>query len=148
VQVRDSSTKEVRFSGGDRRARGCRSSQPASESTGESRRLSINDLQNICNPLDALEAKLKNKHLVELELIWKSDYIPDDLRKEKKYLIIYILTSTRSVCQSGTSGTKFPSWIFDNSLSNLVFLWLVDCKNCLCLPLLGILSCLKILDRD
>ena len=35
LQVRDSSNKEVRFSGGDRRARDCRSSQPASESTGE-----------------------------------------------------------------------------------------------------------------
>ena len=78
MQVRDSSTKEVRFSGGDRRARGCHSSQPASESTNKNRRLSINDVQNICNPLDALEANLKNKHIVELELIWKSDYIPDD----------------------------------------------------------------------
>jgi len=35
LQVRDSSTKEVWFSGGDRRAKDSRSSQPASESTGE-----------------------------------------------------------------------------------------------------------------
>jgi len=33
--VRDSSTKEFRFSSGDRKARECRSSQPASESAGE-----------------------------------------------------------------------------------------------------------------
>ena len=31
LQVRDSSNKEVRFSGGDRRAKGCRSSHPAKQ---------------------------------------------------------------------------------------------------------------------
>jgi len=31
-------------------------------------------------------------------------------------------------------GTQFPGWVFDNSLSNLVFLQLWNCKYCLCLP--------------
>jgi len=35
--------------------------------------------------------------------------------------------------------------VFDNSLSNLVFLWLENCKYCLCLPPLGLLSSLKTL---
>ncbi|KAG2383788.1 putative disease resistance RPP13-like protein [Vigna angularis] len=110
-------------------------------------RLSINELQNIVNPLDALEANLKNKQLVKLKLIWNSNYIPDDTMKEKKVLenlqpsnqLEHL--SIRSYC-----GTQFPSWVFDNSLSNLVYLELKDCKYCLCLPPLGQLSSLKILD--
>ncbi|XP_068501331.1 putative disease resistance protein At3g14460 [Phaseolus vulgaris] len=46
------------------------------------------------------------------------------------------------------SGTEFPSWVFDNSLSNLVFLKLEDCKYCLCLPPLGLLSSLKTLEIE
>jgi len=98
-------------------------------------RLSINEVQSIVNPLDALEANLKNKHLVELELKWKFDRIPDDTRNEKKILENLQPSkhlerlSIRSYC-----GTQFPSWVFDNSLSNLVFLCLDDCKYCQCLP--------------
>ncbi|XP_014502938.1 putative disease resistance RPP13-like protein 1 [Vigna radiata var. radiata] len=109
-------------------------------------RLSINEVQNIVNPLDALEANLKNKHLMELNLIWHRNQIPDDPRKEKKVLenlqpsnqLEHL--SIRSYC-----GTQFPSWIFDNSLSNLVSLELENCKYCLCLPPLGLLSSLKTL---
>ncbi|XP_047175433.1 putative disease resistance RPP13-like protein 1 [Vigna umbellata] len=109
-------------------------------------KLSINELQNIVNPLDALEANLKNKPLVELNLIWYRNQIPDDPRKEKKVLenlqpsnqLEHL--SIRSYC-----GTQFPSWVFDNSLSNLVSLYLEDCKYCLCLPPLGLLSSLKTL---
>ncbi|KOM56826.1 hypothetical protein LR48_Vigan10g271800 [Vigna angularis] len=109
-------------------------------------RLSINELQNIVNPLDALEANLKNKQLVELKLIWNWNHIPDDPMKNKKVLenlqpsnqLEHL--SIRSYC-----GTQFPSWVFDNSLSNLVSLELEDCKYCLCLPPLGLLSSLKTL---
>ncbi|WVZ14198.1 hypothetical protein V8G54_011764 [Vigna mungo] len=110
-------------------------------------RLSINELQNIVNPLHALEANLKNKQLVELNLIWNLNHIPDDPRKEKKVLENLQPSnqlerlSIRSYC-----GTQFPSWVFDNSLSNLVFLELEDCKYCLCLPPLGLLSSLKTLE--
>ncbi|XP_047175439.1 putative disease resistance protein At3g14460 [Vigna umbellata] len=109
-------------------------------------RLSINELQNIENPLDALEANLKDKHLVGLKLLWNSNHIPNDRRKVKKVLenlqpsnqLEHLLI--RSYC-----GTKFPSWVFDNSLSNLVSLELKNCKYCLCLPSLGLLSSLKTL---
>jgi len=40
-------------------------------------------------------------------------------------------------------GTRFPDWFGDNSLSNLVFLTLSNCKNCVLLPPLGILPSLK-----
>ncbi|ESW23316.1 hypothetical protein PHAVU_004G036600 [Phaseolus vulgaris] len=110
-------------------------------------KLSINDVQNIMNPLDALEANVKDKHLVELELKWKSDHIPDDPRKEKEVLQnLQPSKHLEDLKISNYNGTEFPSWVFDNSLSNLVFLQLQDCKHCLCLPPLGILSSLKDLE--
>ena len=40
-------------------------------------------------------------------------------------------------------GTQFSSWLFDNSLLNLVSLRLEDCKYCLLLPSVGLLPFLK-----
>ncbi|ESW22939.2 hypothetical protein PHAVU_004G008200 [Phaseolus vulgaris] len=109
--------------------------------------LSINDLQNIFNPLDASEANVKDKHLVHLELEWKSDHIPNDTRKEKKVLEnLQPNTHLKRLFICNYSGIEFPSWVFDNLLSNLVFLKLEDCKYCLCLPPLGLLSSLKTLE--
>jgi len=109
--------------------------------------LSIKEVQNIVNPLDALEANLKTKqHLVKLELEWKSNNIPDDPRKEREVLE-NLQPSNHLECLSirNYSGTEFPNWLFNNSLSNLVFLKLEDCKSCLCFPPLGLLSLLKTL---
>jgi len=108
--------------------------------------LSMKELQNILNPLYALEANLKNKHLVKLKLEWKSDYIPDDPRKEKEVLEnLQPSKQLEGLSIRSYGGTQFPSWLFNNSLSNLVFLVLEDCKYCLCLPPLGLLSSLKTL---
>ncbi|KAK8469873.1 hypothetical protein PHAVU_004G008740 [Phaseolus vulgaris] len=110
-------------------------------------RLSINDVQNILNPLDALEANVKDKHLVELELDWKSNQSPDDPRKEKEVLQnLQSSNHLKHLLIKNYSGIEFPSWVFDNSLSNLVFLRLENCKYCLCLPPLGLLSSLKTLE--
>ncbi|XP_047175431.1 putative disease resistance protein At3g14460 [Vigna umbellata] len=109
-------------------------------------RLSINELQNISNPLDALEANLKNKPLVQLKLIWNGNHIPDDPRKEKKVLEnLQPSNQLEHFSIYNYGGTQFPGWVFDNSLSNLVSLWLADCKYCLCLPPFGLLSSLRIL---
>ncbi|WVZ14206.1 hypothetical protein V8G54_011772 [Vigna mungo] len=109
-------------------------------------KLSINELQNIVNPLDALEANLKNHHLVELELRWSLNHIPDDPRKEQKVLEnLQPSKQLKSLKINNYGGTQFPSWVFDNSLSNLVSLWLADCKYCLCLPPFGLLSSLRML---
>ncbi|KAK8469933.1 hypothetical protein PHAVU_004G013200 [Phaseolus vulgaris] len=109
-------------------------------------RLSINDVQNILNPLDALEANVKDKHLVKLELKWKSNHIPYDPRKEKKVLEnLQPHKHLERLFIWNYSGIEFPSWVFDNSLSNLVFLKLENCKHCLCLPPIGLLSSLKTL---
>ncbi|XP_014502954.1 putative disease resistance RPP13-like protein 1 [Vigna radiata var. radiata] len=110
-------------------------------------RLSINEVQNITNPLDALEANLKNQHLVELELKWNSKHILNDPKKEKK--ILENLQPPKQLEGLGISNygsTHFPSWLFNNSLTNLVFLRLEDCKYCIFLPPLGLLSSLKTLE--
>nr|XP_007151801.1 hypothetical protein PHAVU_004G076000g [Phaseolus vulgaris]ESW23795.1 hypothetical protein PHAVU_004G076000g [Phaseolus vulgaris] len=89
--------------------------------------LSINDVQNILNHLDALKANVKDKHLVELELNWKSDHIPDDPRKEKDVLQnLQPSKHLENLSIRNYNGIEFPSWVFDNSLSNLVFLLLQD----------------------
>nr|ACJ22816.1 NBS-LRR type putative disease resistance protein CNL-B19 [Phaseolus vulgaris] len=107
-------------------------------------RLSINDVQNIGNPLDALKANLKDKRLVELKLKWKSDHMPDDARKENEVLQnLQPSKHLEDLSIWNYNGTEFPSWEFDNS--NLVFLRLENCKYCLCLPPLGLLSSLKTL---
>nr|XP_007151083.1 hypothetical protein PHAVU_004G016500g [Phaseolus vulgaris]ESW23077.1 hypothetical protein PHAVU_004G016500g [Phaseolus vulgaris] len=107
-------------------------------------RLSINDVQNIGNPLDALKANLKDKRHVKLELKWKLDHMPDDARKENEVLQnLQPSKHLEDLSIWNYNGTEFPSWEFDNS--NLVFLELRNCKYCLCLPPLGLLSSLKIL---
>nr|AAK61316.1 NBS-LRR resistance-like protein B11 [Phaseolus vulgaris]AAK61320.1 NBS-LRR resistance-like protein B11 [Phaseolus vulgaris] len=108
-------------------------------------RLSINDVQNIGNPLDALKANLKDKRLVELELQWKSDHITDDPKKEKEVLQnLQPSIHLEKLSIISYNGREFPSWEFDNS--NLVILKLANCKYCLCLPPLGLLSSLKTLE--
>ncbi|ESW22946.2 hypothetical protein PHAVU_004G008620 [Phaseolus vulgaris] len=109
-------------------------------------RLSINDVQNILNPLDALEANLKDKHLVGLKLKWKLNHVTDDPKKEKEVLQnLQPSNLLENLSITNYSGTEFPSWVFDNSLSNLVFLNLKNFKYCLCLPPIGLLSSLKTL---
>ncbi|KAK8469915.1 hypothetical protein PHAVU_004G009527 [Phaseolus vulgaris] len=107
-------------------------------------RLSIIDVQNIGNPLDALKANLKDKRLVKLELNWKWNHVPDDPKKEKEVLQnLQPSNHLKKLSIRNYNGREFPSWEFDNS--NMVILKLGNCKYCLCLPPLGLLSSLKTL---
>ncbi|XP_027915942.1 putative disease resistance protein At3g14460 [Vigna unguiculata] len=110
-------------------------------------RLSIKELQNIINSSDALVMDLKNKtHLVTLKLKWNKNHILDNPRKEKK--VLENLQPSKYLETLGINnygGMEFPNWVFDNSLPNLVFLQLKNCKYILCLPPLGLLSSLKTL---
>nr|XP_007150945.1 hypothetical protein PHAVU_004G007900g [Phaseolus vulgaris]ESW22939.1 hypothetical protein PHAVU_004G007900g [Phaseolus vulgaris] len=108
-------------------------------------RLSINDVQNIGNPLDALKANLKDKRLVELVLQWKWNHVTDDPKKEKEVLQnLQPSNHLETLSIRNYNGREFPSWEFDNS--NMVILKLGNCKYCLCLPPLGLLSSLKTLE--
>ncbi|KAH1217401.1 putative disease resistance RPP13-like protein 1 [Glycine max] len=108
-------------------------------------RLSIEELQNIVNPLDALAADLKNKtHLLDLELKWNEHQNLDDSIKERQ--VLENLQPSRHLEKlsiGNYGGTQFPSWLLDNSLCNVVWLSLKNCKYCLCLPPLGLLPLLK-----
>ncbi|KAL2335056.1 hypothetical protein Fmac_016269 [Flemingia macrophylla] len=112
--------------------------------------ISIVELDNIENPSYALAANLKNKtHLNELELEWRRNHIPDDPRKENE--VLENLQPSKHLTDlsiSNYAGTQIPSWLFDNSLSNLKSLRFVDCKYLLLLPPLGNLPFLKVLSIE
>jgi len=108
--------------------------------------LTIDDLQNIENPSDALEADLKSKpHLVGLQFKWnfigsssvdstKAEDVIENLRPSK-YL--------KNLSIRNYIGKQFPNWLLHNSLPNLVSLVLDDCRSCERLPPLGLLPFLK-----
>nr|KYP31960.1 Putative disease resistance RPP13-like protein 1 [Cajanus cajan] len=111
-------------------------------------RLQIRNLQNIQNPSEALALDLTNKtQLVEIDLAWDQKLILDDPRKEDEIIIdnLKLPKHLEQLSIKGYGGTQFPSWLFDNSLSNVVSLRLEGCKFCPRLPPLGRLSFLKFL---
>ncbi|XP_061362206.1 putative disease resistance RPP13-like protein 1 [Gastrolobium bilobum] len=106
--------------------------------------LSISELQNIVNPSDALAANLLNKiHLVNLHLAW-SEKSHDDSQKEREVLEkLQPSKHLKKLSLTNYGGTRFADWFGDNSLSNVVSLKLINCKNCILLPPLGLLPYLK-----
>ncbi|KAF3945678.1 hypothetical protein CMV_027967 [Castanea mollissima] len=107
--------------------------------------LCISKLQNVASAKDAAEANLVEKpHLDELVLEWGDDTV--DLENDGdvlKQLVPH--TNLKKLSISFYSGTRFPHWLGDFSFSNLFFLRLSSCKNCIDLPLLGQLPSLKVL---
>ncbi|CAJ1977959.1 unnamed protein product [Sphenostylis stenocarpa] len=107
--------------------------------------ITIEHLENILNPLDAMAADLKSKtNLVELTLKWNDSWNFADLMKESE--VLENLQPSKyleklSIWNYG--GTQFPSWLVNSSLSNVVSLSLENCKFCVCLPPLGLLPYLK-----
>jgi len=110
--------------------------------------LSIWNLKNIWNSVDALEADLKNKsHLVVLTLEWGWNRKSIDSKKEEDVIENLQPSKTLkelSICRYG--GKRFPNWLLDNSLCNMVRLALVGCESCERLPPLGLLPFLKVLN--
>nr|AAS49214.1 disease resistance protein [Glycine max] len=106
--------------------------------------LSIENLQNVENPSDALAVDLKNKtHLVELELKWDSDW---NQNRERDEIVIENLQPSKhleKLTMRNYGGKQFPSWLSDNSSCNVVSLTLENCQSCQRLPPLGLLPFLK-----
>jgi len=109
--------------------------------------LLIWNLRNIWNSMDALEADLKNKaNLVALTLGWGWNENPIDSKKEEE--VIENLQPSKNLKELSIirySGKRFPNWLLDNSLWNMVSLELVECESCQGLPPLGLLPFLKVL---
>ncbi|QCD85627.1 disease resistance protein RPM1 [Vigna unguiculata] len=105
--------------------------------------LSIGELQNIENSVDASEAYLKNKTLlVKLKLQWRQERYSIDSKKEEE--VIKNLQPSENLKELSIlhyGGKQFPNWL--HLLSNLVSLELIGCKSCERLPPLGLLSFLK-----
>ncbi|RDX96337.1 putative disease resistance RPP13-like protein 1, partial [Mucuna pruriens] len=106
-------------------------------------RLSLEQLQNIENPSDALAAYLKNKtQLVELALGWNQNGESGDSWKEMKVLEnLQPSRHLKKLSISNYGGKVFPNWFID--LSVVVSLSLANCKNCRRLPSFGVLPFLK-----
>ena len=107
--------------------------------------LSILNLQNVVNDMDALEANLKKKeNLDDLVLVWDPNAIDGDSENQTRVLEhLQPHTKVKRLMIQHYYGIEFPKWLGDPSFMNLVFLQLKDCKSCSSLPPLGQLQSLK-----
>jgi len=107
--------------------------------------LSIEELQNIENSLDALESDMKNKTLLmNLTLRWGWNGSSSDSKKEEE--VFENLQPSRNLKELSIfryGGKQFPNWLVENSLWNMVSLELHSCKCCQRFPPLGLLPFLK-----
>ncbi|KAK2988286.1 hypothetical protein RJ640_017503, partial [Escallonia rubra] len=108
--------------------------------------LSIIGLHNVMDAQDAREANLTCKQgLEELEMVWSSD-VDDSRNKMIEKEVIELLkpsTNLRSLKVKHYGGMEFPSWLGDQSFSQLAHISLSDCRDCTSLPSLGHLPSLK-----
>ena len=107
--------------------------------------LSILNLQNVVNAMDALEANLKEKEdFDDLVFIWDPNAINSDPKNQTRVLKqLQPHTKVKRLNIQHYHGTGFPKWLGYPSFMKLVFLQLEDCKSCSSLPPLGQLQSLK-----
>ncbi|KAK3018180.1 hypothetical protein RJ639_002798 [Escallonia herrerae] len=108
--------------------------------------LSIIGLHNVMDAQDAREANLTCKQgLEELEMVWSSN-VDDSRNKMIEKEAIELLkpsTNLRKLEVKHYGGMEFPSWLGDQSFSQLAHISLSDCRDCTSLPSLGHLPSLK-----
>ncbi|XP_060170995.1 putative disease resistance protein RGA3 [Lycium barbarum] len=91
---------------------------------------------------EAREAEMNKKHLNELELQWEQ--YPDDFISVEDILeCLQPHVSLKELTISFYSGFRFPTWMSNSYLYNIVSITLVECKSCSDLPSLGGLQSLK-----
>ncbi|XP_058225759.1 putative disease resistance RPP13-like protein 1 [Rhododendron vialii] len=105
--------------------------------------ISITGLQNVKSGHDALEAKMsEKKHLEKLALEW--DSTTEDSQNARDVLgKLEPHTNLKHLEIKNYGGTRFPTWLGNQSFCNMVSLCLVNCENCFFLPPLGQMPSLK-----
>ncbi|XP_058182062.1 putative disease resistance RPP13-like protein 1 [Rhododendron vialii] len=105
--------------------------------------IAIAGLQNVTSGNDALEAKLREKkHLEKLALEWGST--TEDSEKARDVLEkLEPHTLLKQLQIKNYGGTRFPTWLGDQSFCKMESLRLENCGFCFSLPSLGQLPSLK-----
>jgi len=108
-------------------------------------KLSILQLQNVNDPFEAFQANMKMKERIdELALEWDCGSTSSDSQIQSVVLEdLRPSTNLKSLTIKGYGGNCFPNWLSDSLFSNLVYLKISNCHDCLWLPPLGQLGNLK-----
>ncbi|XP_045815248.1 putative disease resistance protein At3g14460 [Trifolium pratense] len=108
-------------------------------------KLSISQLQNVNDLFEADEANMKMKDQIdELALEW--DCGSNVSNSQTQSVVLEHLrpsTKLKSLTIKGYGGINFPKWLGDSLFSNMVYLRISNCDDCLWLPPLGQLGNLK-----
>ncbi|XP_049380476.1 putative disease resistance protein At3g14460 [Solanum stenotomum] len=109
--------------------------------------VSVLELQNVVDRMDAVKAKMKEKnHVDKLSLEWSESSSADNSQTERDILDeLCPHKNIKEVEITGYRGTTFPNWFADPLFLKLVQLSIDNCKNSYSLPALGQLPCLKFL---
>ncbi|XP_057749241.1 putative disease resistance protein At3g14460 isoform X2 [Arachis stenosperma] len=105
-------------------------------------KLCISKLENVIDPSDACQAKLKEKKQIEeLSLEWSHSILEDSHQVVLEHL--QPSTNLKKLTVKCYGGTCFPNWLGDSSFGNIVRLIIEACHHCSSLPPLGRLHSLK-----
>jgi len=111
-------------------------------------KLTILNLHNVIDSMEAVAANLKSKEQIE-ELVLRWGEQTEDHQIEKNVLdVLQPSTNLKKLTIDYYGGKSFPSWLGDSSFSNMMYLSISNCEYCLTLPSLGKLSSLKDLRID
>ncbi|KAJ6370980.1 hypothetical protein OIU77_001482 [Salix suchowensis] len=108
--------------------------------------LSIKDLDNVQGLADAQNANLARKtYLQSLSLSWREDESSSlsGANSEDVLCALEPHSNMKKLQISGYHGSKFPDWMLESRLPNLVEISLQSCMNCEHLPPFGKLRFLK-----
>ncbi|KAG5223703.1 disease resistance protein [Salix suchowensis] len=108
--------------------------------------LSIKDLDNVQGLADAQNANLARKtNLQSLSLSWREDESSkfSEANSEEVLRALEPHSNMKKLQISGYRGSKFPDWMLESRLPNLVEISLQSCMNCEHLPPFGKLRFLK-----
>ncbi|CAJ2638993.1 unnamed protein product [Trifolium pratense] len=108
-------------------------------------KLCLSGLKHVINPAEAAKANMKDKkHLEELIMQYSDSFEVNNNGRELDVLeALKPNSNLKKLTIENYSGDRFPNWLRDCDLPNLVSLNLKRCTLCCQLPSLGQLSSLK-----